>query len=368
MAERGIRGNEALVPPFAYRFVTPHLARELSRWLPLSIDGAFRVISYGGIVAELVLTFALARRVASSCRVAFVVMLTVGLSFFNVRFLLFDPYRPDAVAFALALASTWYLLCQRPGVAAFIAAPALIVREFMLGPLLAALDALVRGPGDGARRLAAVALPVCLGTAIIAIPRFLIPVRQNAASIDPTVGDFLRTLLATPLSPARDLNVVFGVACYFLPLLALGGFGRLRAAWACLGGMRRPVVIVGSVTLGLTLYGGTDIARFAAYFVVVQTIVLAAILRQDVSAVEIGLTLVAVAVFNRLYVVALPLEPIDQYLDLFGAYADRVNRSTAWRAIELGAWVIVIRGVGAVVRHMSGATVDPTPDSPPRMT
>jgi hypothetical protein len=198
-----------------------------------------------------------------------------------------------------------------------------------------------------------VALSVAVAVAAVVLPRALIPVQLNVAGVDPFRADLLWTLLTTPLSLRRDLNIVFVVATYFLPLLALGGHGRLRSAWASLGEARKTVVLVGAVTLVLTVYGGSDLPRFAAYFVVVQTLVLAAVLRRGASDVEIALTLVAVAVFNRVYLVTLPTEPIDRYLDLYGGYADRLNAATGWRAVELVAWVMAIRLAGAIAGRVS---------------
>ena len=198
------------------------------------------------------------------------------------------------------------------------------------------------------QRLGSVALPVALAVAAVVLPRILIPVRQNVAITDPFRADLVWTLLTEPLSVRRDVNIVFCVASYFLPLLALGGRGRLRRAWTGLGGTRRIVVITAALTFALTLYGGSDIARFVAYFVTVQTIVLAAVLRQGASPIEIGLTLIAVAVFNRLYVLTVPMEPIDRYLDFYAGYADRVNAATAWRALELAGWVVAVRLVGVM--------------------
>jgi hypothetical protein len=63
--------------------------------------------------------------------------------------------------------------------------------------------------------------------------------------------------------------------------------------------------------------------------------------------------LLAVAVFNRVHVFTVPMEPIDRYLDFYGGFADRVNAATAWRAVELAAWIAAVRLAGAVVaaRH-----------------
>jgi hypothetical protein len=363
MAERGVRGNDALVAPFAYRFVAPLLARGLDQWLPLSVDDGFRIVTYAGVVAELALVYALARLIGAASWAAFVVMAVAALSLFNVRFLLFDIYRPDALAFALALASTWMLLTGHTGAATGVAAAGLLLREFLLAPLVAGLALLTRRPGPWARRLVWIAMPLAVAAIAAVLPRLLIQVHQNVAATDPLRGDLLRTLWTTPLSGLRNVNIVFCVASYFLPVLALCGGGRLARAWARLGGMRSVVLVSAALTFALTMYGGTDVARFTAYFVVVQTILLAAILREGVSPFEVGLTLLAVAVYNRVHVFTVPMEPIDRYLDFYGGFADRVNAATAWRAVELIAWIVAVRLVGAIVAARSRVAV-PSAEAP----
>lgn len=359
MAERGVRGNDALVAPFAYRFVGPVLARGLDQSLPLSVDDGFRIVTYVGVVAELVLVCALARLIGAARGSAFAVMAVAALSLFNVRFLLFDIYRPDALAFALGLASTCILLSGRSGAAAGVAAAGLLVREFLVAPLAAGLAVLARVPGSSARRLFWAALSVAVAVAATLLPRLLIPVQQNVAATDLFRGDLLRTLWTTPFSGLRNINIVFCVASYFLPVLALGGGGRLTRAWQRLGERKTVVIVSAVLTLALTMYGGTDVARFTAYFVVVQTILLAALLREGVSPLEVGLTLLAVAIFNRVYVFTVPMEPIDRYLDFYGGFADRVNAATAWRAVELVAWIVAVRLVGAIVAVRNRVALPP---------
>jgi hypothetical protein len=349
MAERGVSGNDTLVAPFAYRFVAPVLARTIAQWPPLSVDDGFRIVTYAGVIAELVLVYALARLIGAASGAAFVVMAVAALSLFNVRFLLFDIYRPDALAFALTLLSTWMLLAGWPGPAAGLAAAGVLVREFLVAPLAAGLVALVRRPGPWRWRLTSLAVPVSVAAVGIVLPRVLIPVHQNVAATDPFRGDLLRTLWTTPLSGPRDINIVFCLASYLLPLLALGSGGRLSRAWASLGEARSVVVVSAALTVALTMYGGTDVARFTAYLVAVQTILLAAVFREGVSPIEAGLTLLAVAVFNRVHVFTVPMEPIDRYLDFYGGFADRVNAATAWRAIELVAWIVAVRVAGVIV-------------------
>lgn len=389
MAERGMAGNERLVAPFAYRPVGPLLARALAHALLVSVDGAFRALTWAGTAAQLGFAFALARLVAPAAA-AMVVAAAVALSLFNARFLLLDVYRPDALALPLALAATWAVLAGRPVLGALLAGPGLIVREFLLAPLAAALDALIRRPrplhpatpprasdqgtraiprhedlaaGDRARdsaaaaprpdhesereltrrqRLATAAVALVLAAAATALPRVLIPVARDVAATSPFRGDLLATLLATPLSLPRDLNLIFCVASYALPVLVLAGRGRLRGAWAALGERRRPLIVVAAVTLLLALYGGTDLPRFVAYLAGVQCVVLAAMLARGVARAEIAVMLAAVAIFNRLHVTVLPAD-MEAMLDVYAGYGDRVNAATAWRIAELAAWVAAVR-------------------------
>jgi hypothetical protein len=53
------------------------------------------------------------------------------------------------------------------------------------------------------------------------------------------------------------------------------------------------------------------------------------------------------------------MEPIDRYLDFYGGFADRVNAATAWRAVELVAWIVAVRLVGAIVAVRNRVALPP---------
>lgn len=53
MTENGIMGNAALVAPFAYRVVTPLVARMLMNFFALSIEQAYRALAFIGAVIRL---------------------------------------------------------------------------------------------------------------------------------------------------------------------------------------------------------------------------------------------------------------------------------------------------------------------------
>ncbi len=344
MAARGISGNDHLGAPFAYRVVTPWLASQLAGILRLPLEEGFRILAYAGGVAQLVLAFLLARSVSRSPAAAMVAALVAALSLFNVRFLLFDPYRPDVLGYPLFLAAALALVRGHLTACYLLAAGGLFVREFMIIPLLALLDQVWRTSPE--KRVLPIGVWAWLaGLAVVAglwLPRQLIPVIVNVG--DPALPESLRTLLLSPLSLWRDVNMAYTVAAYFLPTLALASVSRLAGAWRELAPYRRIILVYTILVLILAMYGGTDLPRFMAYLVVPQTLLLVGILRQGVHPLEVSLTLVLTAMFNRVFVVFLPSTPsIEFFLDFYSGYADRVNLATLFRGGELIGYLLLVR-------------------------
>lgn len=357
MAARGLSGNDQLRAPFAYRVVTPWLARQLAGVLRLPLEEGFRILAYVGGVAQLVLAFQLARSASGSRWAAMVAALVVALSLFNVRFLLFDPYRPDVLGYPLFLAAALALVRGHLAACYLVAAGGLFVREFMIVPLLALLDHVRRTPPE--KRVLPLGVWAWLaGLAVMAglwLPRQMIPVALSAA--DPAPAESLRTLLLGPLSFWRDVNLAYTAAAYFLPTLALASASRLGAAWRELAPYRRMILVYTVLVLILAMYGGTDLPRFMAYLVVPQTLLLAAILGQGVHPLEVSLTLALTAMFNRVFVVFLPSAPsIEFFLDFYSGYADRVNLATMFRAGELIGYLVLVRLVRAWLARGSALT------------
>ncbi|MGH7331705.1 MAG: hypothetical protein ACREKS_02950 [Candidatus Rokuibacteriota bacterium] len=348
MAARGLSGNDQLRAPFAYRVVTPWLARQLAGALRLPLEEGFRILAYVGGVAQLVLALQLARSVSRSRWAAMVTALVVALSLFNVRFLLFDPYRPDVLGYPLFLGAALALVRGRLAACYLVAAGGLFVREFMIVPLLALLDHVWRTPREN--RVVPIGVWAWLvGLAVVAglwLPRQMIPVAPSLT--DPTHSDSLRTLLLSPFSFWRDVNMAYAAAAYLLPTLALANAKRLGAAWRALAPYRRLLLVYTALVLILAMYGGTDLPRFMAYLVVPQTLLLAGMLGQGIHRLEVSVALVLTAMFNRVFVVSLPSEPsVEFLLDFYSGYADRVNLVTMWRAGELIGSLLLVR----LVRH-----------------
>jgi len=357
MAARSISGNDQLRAPFAYRVVTPWLARQLAGVLRLPLEEGFRILAYVGGVSQLVLAFLLARSVCRSPGAAMVAALVVALSLFNVRFLLFDPYRPDVLGYPLFLGAALALVRGHLAACYLVAAGGLFVREFMIVPLLALLDHVLRTPRE--KRVLPLGVWAWLaGLAVMAglwLPRQMIPVALGVA--DPPPAESLRTLLLSPLSFWRDVNMAYTAAAYFLPTLALVNARRLGAAWRELAPYRRMILVYTILVLILAMYGGTDLPRFMAYLVVPQTLLLVGILGQGVHPLEVSLTLVLTAMFNRVFVVFLPSAPsIEFFLDFYSGYADRVNVATMFRGGELIGYLLLVRLVRGWLARGSALT------------
>jgi hypothetical protein len=357
MAARGLAGNDQLRVPFAYRVVTPWVARQLAGVFRLPLEEGFRILAFVGGVAQLVLAFLLARSVGRSPGAAMAATLVVALSLFNVRVLLFDPYRPDVLGFPLFLAAALALVRGHLATCYVVVAGGLFVRELMLIPLLALLDRVWRMPPE--KRLVPLGVWVWLaGLAVVAglwLPRQMIPVAPSVT--EPASSESLRTLLLSPLSIWRDVNIAYTTAAYLLPTLALANITRLRATWRQLAPYARVIPVYTALVLLLTLYGGPDLPRVMAYLVVPQTLLLAGILGQGVHPLEVSLTLVLTAMFNRVFDVFLPNPlSIEFSLDFYGGYANRVNMATLFRAGELIGYVLLVRLVRGWLAPRSALT------------
>ncbi|MBK9778876.1 MAG: hypothetical protein IPP55_02320 [Anaerolineales bacterium] len=101
MAKDGLNA-EPLASPFAYRFLIPGLVNLLSR-TGLSIESGFKLIAYIGAFTQLTGIFLFVRWLGRSSRGAWIALLVTAFSLFNVKFLIFDPFRPDHLAYALIL-------------------------------------------------------------------------------------------------------------------------------------------------------------------------------------------------------------------------------------------------------------------------
>jgi hypothetical protein len=378
MAENGLADNDHLVAPFAYRFATPLLARGLSDLLPegraivilASADGTlfatrtfrgFWLIAIAGAAAQLALTFVLAERIGISARRAFVAVLVVALSLYNVRFLLFDVSRPDHLAYPLMVVGMLAAVRRKVVLCLVVSCAGLMVREFLIIPpviliVLLAQDYRVDRSPDALISITAVALATGL---CLAIPRAIIPVTGTGQYIDPVNDpDSLGNLLKAPLSERRDYNILFNVVSYTMPTWLLLTRDRLKRMWQRLDGWWLVLGVYTALVLLLTLYGGTDIWRFISYLFIPVTVVLAAVLRdKSVGWFEVVAMLVAVAAYNKLWLDIPNLHA--EYLDFYGGYDSRVNAATAWRIGQMGLLLAGMLALRGALRWRSARRAEP---------
>ena len=116
MAEHGVLRNPDLVAPYAYRPAIPLLAGLVSDVLGRSVLTGFRLITYVGLISQLLLVFFFARQFARKTWVPWVVMLVIAISTYHAKFLLFDIYRPDSLAYSLILIGMWALFRRNRGI------------------------------------------------------------------------------------------------------------------------------------------------------------------------------------------------------------------------------------------------------------
>jgi hypothetical protein len=365
MATTGPGGADG-VAPFAYRFLPTEIVRAAHAATGVSLPNAFAGLAFVGAALALVALHVLLRRLGAPPPVAALSTLLTGLQLYQVRFLLFDVYRPEPVAYPLLALALLALFAERPAACLGLSALGLMAREFLvLPPLLLALAALVPGwaPWPAPRRrpaLAAVSLLVL--AAAIVLPRAFLPVARSVQTVDfqhdPHAYHWLTDF---PRMHRRDINVVYCLLSYGLPVWVLCARGRLGAAWRDLGPRRVMWTAYVVITLVLTLYGGTDVFRFVAYLFPPVADLLVGLVRRA-RRVEIAYALVAMAVFNRLCV-PIPMDTLAHYLDFYGGWDQRLTPSTLARTLELLAWVL-----GAVALRRVTRTGRPLAEPPSRFS
>ena len=354
-----------LASPFAYRYVTPALVYAVMHGLGLELETGFRIVAYVGAFLQLVGVFAFTSWMTRSTRGAFVALAATALSLFNVKFLLFDVYRPDHLAYALILLQT-YLAFKRKFTPLLICTLiASQVREFNVIPLIAYLFATWRGlraSTDGGRPprvfiIQATVSSIGLAAALV-LPRMLIPVTEDFQFATITPDGILRVLIA-PLVLARDVNFVYALVAYLLPVLLLASFEDIRSIWVSLEGWARSFLAayVGLVIL-FSFLGGSDFQRFTSYLFLPQSIALGLVVSRR-QFWQIGIMLLAVFIFNRIWL-PFPMSDIGAYLDFYGGWAQRLDSASVLRLLECLGFV----ALGILIRRVQRFSGSPASQPP----
>lgn len=342
MAENGVSGNPGLVAPYAYRPIPSLLAGAFADLTGRTVIPAFRLLAWAGVWAELVLAFALARQFTRRFWGALAVMLIVGVSTFNARFYVFDPFRPDPLAFPLLLLGLIGLIRRRGNRwwDAVIFGTAVVgagIREFTVIP---AILLAVRLLADGIRtRRAAdlaelVLVVLVIGLALI-VPRSLVQVVRYDSYLDRIDGGFAGALTDW----RRDLNIIFALLITLLPVFTVLTPTRLRRLWAALGPLRLEMAVYAVIVIGLTLIGGSDLPRFTAYLIGLVIIALAVWIEDGLPHAEILYALAATAIFQRT-LSPVPMESVEAYQDWHITFYQTINAHTLARMAEWLLWVL----------------------------
>ena len=341
-----------LASPFAYRYATSLLVYGLSEIFGLSIDSGFRGLAYGGGVLQLLGVFLFTNWFTRSARGAYVALLVTAFSLFNVKFLLFDVYRPDHLAYALILLQTYFALNQKFWLLLICTLLASQVREFNLIPLLAYLLALSKAQPDssgGPKRPAVLSeglISAVVLAAAVGLPRLLIPVAEDFQFVSLTRDGLLRVVLAPFVLP-RDANFLYSVAAYLLPsLMIAGGVEAASAIGSVSVYARRYLLAYSILVLVLSFLGGTDFYRFSSYLFLPQVIFVALVAKRSPVWI-LGIMLAGVVLFNRLWL-PFPMSDVGHYLDFYGGFGTRFGWASVLRIVECLALV----GVGVLSRAL----------------
>jgi hypothetical protein len=354
MAQRGL--VPPLASPFAYRFLTPLLVRIISMELQTPVEAGFDLVARVAAAAQLVGVFLLARWYSRSTRGAWVAMLATAFSLYQVKFLMFDAFRPDHLAYPLILLQVYLALTGRFWPLWIVTIIGCQVREFAAIPLVAWAAASLwdaRQSGNQFARSIALRQAVisALGLALaLLVPRLLIPIAEDFQFASLTRDGLLRAVLA-PLIPIRDVNFIYSLVAYSLPILMLASPRQLLVVAA--ESRRWDRLFLGTycvLVLVFSFLGGTDFYRFSSYLLPVMALALAKLTNRSTPA-QVMVMLAAVFVFNRIWL-PFPQTDLDHYLDFYGASGTHFTLATALRVVELA----VLLAVGLLMRTSGSST------------
>jgi hypothetical protein len=340
MATRGL--EPPLASPFAYRYVTPLLVHLMSLGLHTRVQSGFYILARVFAVAQLVGVFVLAYRHGKSERGAWVAMFVVAFSLFQVKYLLYDPFRPDVLAYPLLLLQVNFALDRKFWPLFIATLLGCQIREFNAIPLLAygfvlLSEAPTKKPA--ARRAAllqAGSAGVALAAAMI-IPRLLIPVAEDFQFVGFSRDGILRGVLA-PFILSRDANFLYALIAYALPLFMLAGPRAL--ARLARSATRSEQVFFGTYS-GMVLaggfFGGTDFQRFMTYLLPASALMTSRLVDESTD-LHLMAILAAVFVFNRIWL-PFPGTDLGSYLDFFSGFGTRFNMISVLRFAE---WTLLV--------------------------
>lgn len=335
-----------LASPFAYRYLTPGLVHLLTL-TGLTIGQGFQLIAYFGAFTQLTGIYIFTKWATKSKRGAWLAMMFTAFSLFNVKFLLFDIYRPDHFAYVLILIQTYFAFERKFLPLLILTIIASQIREFNIVPLLAYFFMLARDTETSRTTLAkqGIISTISLLPAIV-LPRILIPVTENYQIIGLNIEGIVNAIVF-PFIPSVSVNFIFAVTAYFLPLALHADPRDLRMEFNRLSKDRRVYLLTYTILiLTLTILGGTDINRFVTFLFLPQ-IILIGMLADRQNNGKLVFIFICLFLFNRLWS-HFPDWDVEKYRDFYGGFALQLNINTVYRILELTGFLLL----GILVRKM----------------
>lgn len=337
MAKDGLNA-EPLASPFAYRFLIPGLVNLLSR-TGLSIESGFKLIAYIGAFTQLTGIFLFVRWLGRSSRGAWIALLVTAFSLFNVKFLIFDPFRPDHLAYALILLQTYFALKRKFLPLLLLTLIGSMLREFTLIPIFAYIFMLTREKVERSIIIQQGIISLVLILLAMILPRIWIPVTESYQLIDLSANGLLYAIVL-PFIPSFPVNFIFSILAYFLPLFLLVSPKEIRFAVQELPESQRWYLAGYTIlVLLLSFFGGTDYNRFATFLFLPQVMLLGT-LENKVTNQKLIIVLACLFIFNRLWMY-FPDWDIQTYRNFYGGFALQLNIHTLYRILELAGFIFI---------------------------
>ncbi len=353
MSRHGILNNPNTVSPFAYRFVTPLLARYISDALSVDLQMSYAMIAYVGITANLILVYILAKRFNDNWLDRMFVVTIVAFTMYTLKFLMFNPYSDDTLGYPLLMLAVLFYLSKRYVLVLAVCYTGLFVREFLAIPVvLVSLDFLrdylkTRNMSDIIRA----AFPILILGALIIASRLLIPVHKSYQFIDPFVKNpgTSKNLMAF-LFWRRDINILLAFVGNYMPVFLLwaltGSRGQLKKV---LTDNSYWVVPLFGLDMLLTLYGGTNVGIFIMYTLPIIVMCLATVSKGS-SALQKTAVIVSTAYLNNVFT-EVPAHDRQKFLDWFRYWNQRIVPQVVKSHVVFISTGIFIRIIS--VRHLS---------------
>ena len=293
-AEDGFN-TEELISPIAYRYMTPFLAAGLHNLFPLTIPEAFKVLAYIGLWLQLVGIYVFVLYYTDSFWGAIVATLATAFSAINVKFLLFDPFRPDIFAYFIVVIAVYLAFKKKVLWLMVVSAIGVQFREYAIVPLITYFINLTLNKEW--QELKTYILPFIFTLIIsVLLPRLLIPVTESFQYVKS-----LEDLLIVPLNWWRNFNWAYTIIIYFLPLSILLTRGRFKEIKKKMPSHDFTFILIYTFLIALlSMYGGTDLARFTTYLFIPQ-IILIGYLSTYATKLELIYLVVTVFLFNKIH-------------------------------------------------------------------